>query len=473
MARLLGPADFGLVAMVTVVTGIYDLFTTAGLSAATIQRADIGDREISTLFWINIVVGVVLGLLCVLTAPVLVAFYHEPRLLWVTVAMAAGFLFNAAGVQHFALLQRDLRYGALTAIDIAAQLASIALGVGMAVAGLSYWALVSAAVMLPAVSTLLMWGATAWIPGRPGKLSGIRSLLGFGATLTLNNLVVHIGYNFDKLLIGRFLGADALGIYGRAYQLISIPNSNLLSAVGGVAFSALSRLQNDPVRCRAYFLKGYTLVNSLTLPTTMFAATFANEIILVVLGPKWAGAAPLFRLMAPTIMVFGIINPTGWLLQATGYLGRSLRIAFVIAPLVMTACLVGLPYGTSGVALAISTAMMLWVVPHILWCVRGTSLSPLDLFMTIWRPFLASIVAAAAAFEAVSYLGPSLAPILRLLGGGCIMGCAYVWILLIVMRQKAFYLDLLGALKPASAGAPVRTSAGLDASLANVGAAVE
>ena len=465
MARLLDPADFGLVAMVTVVTGIYELFATAGLSAATVQKTNISDREISTLFWINILVGVILGLLCVLTAPILVAFYHEPRLLLVTVAMAAGFLFNAAGVQHLALLQRELRYGALTIIEILAQLASIAVGIGMATAGFGYWALVASAVVLPAMTTLLVWAATAWIPGRPGRISGIQSLLRFGATITLNNLVVHLGYNFDKLLIGRFLGADALGIYGRAYQLINIPNTNLLSAIGGVAFSALSRLQSDPVRCRAYFLKGYTLVNSLTLPTTMFCATFANEIIFVVLGPKWGDAAPIFRLLAPTIMVFGIINPTGWLLQSIGLHGRSLRIALVIAPLVIAACVIGLPYGASGVAFAFSAAMTLWVVPHILWCVRDTMLSPFDLFTAIWKPFLASVAAAAVAFEAVAYLGSSLAPIFQLLVGGCIMGGVYIGILLFAMGQKAFYFALLGALKRASLSPPAGTPANFGGSV--------
>ena len=125
LARLLDPEDFGLVAMVAVVTGIYGLFTSAGLSSATVQKATITDEQISTLFWINMLIGTILAFLCVATAPVLVAFYREPRLFWVTVAMAAGFLFNAAGVQHFALLQRQLRYVALTVIETLSQLVSV------------------------------------------------------------------------------------------------------------------------------------------------------------------------------------------------------------------------------------------------------------------------------------------------------------------------------------------------------------
>ncbi|WP_246676352.1 lipopolysaccharide biosynthesis protein [Mesorhizobium sp. B1-1-5] len=464
IARLLEPADFGLVAMVTVVTSFFDLFATAGLSAATVQRADISDEYVSTLFWVNVAVGSTLGVLCVIIAPFLVAFYQEPRLLSVTAALAAGFLFNAAGVQHLALLQRSLRYGALAVIETVAQLASVATGLGMAFYGLGYWALVGAALVQPATTTLLMWLSTSWRPGKPGRLSDVRSMLRFGATITFNNLVVHLAYNFDKLMIGRYLGADALGIYGRGYQLINIPNTTLLSAVGGVAFSALSRLQGDPARCRAYFLKGYTLVNSLTLPTTMFCAIFADEIITVVLGHKWHAVAPIFRLLAPTILVFGIINPTGWFLQSTGLQGRSLKMAYAIAVLVCLAIIIGLPYGANGVALGVSAAMTVWVVPHIVWCAKGTLLSPFDLFAAIWRPLLASIAASGAGLEAAFYLGPSSTPLLRLLMGGMVMGAVYACLLLFVLGQRKFYADVLAALKPASPDRIADISANLGAS---------
>ena len=447
MARLLNPEDFGLVAMVTIVTGIYELFATAGLSSATVQQFTVTNEQVSALFWINILVGAMLGLLCLATAPVFVAFYHEPRLFWVTVALAAGFVFNGAGVQHSALLQRELRYVTLTVIEILAQLGSIALGTGLAIAGFGYWALVAASVSLRAIMTLCVWAATAWIPRKPSQAAGIYSLLRFGGTITLNNLVVYIGYNLEKALIGRFWGADALGLYGRAFQLIDIPTSNLNSAVGGVAFSALSRLQNNPARFRSYFLKGYSIVNSMTLPTTIFCALFADETILVVLGPKWREAATIFRLLAPTILVFGIINPTGWLLQSVGLQGRSLRIAFVIAPLVITACVIGMPYGPTGVAFAFSAAMTIWLVPHIVWCLHGTTITPGDLFVAIWRPFVASIAAGTTAFAVVSYFLASESPTLRLLSGAGVMTGLYAWTLLFAMGQKSFYLALVKGLK--------------------------
>src|SRR6201993_3589229 len=126
----------------------------------------------------------------------------------------------------------------------------------------------------------------------------------FGGTLTLNGLVAYVAFNAEKVLIGRFWGADAIGIYGRAFQLVNIPTDNLNSAVGEVAFSALSRLQDDPVRLKSYFPKGFSLVLGLTLPITVACALFADDVVLFFLGSKWKETAAIVRLLAPTIAIF-------------------------------------------------------------------------------------------------------------------------------------------------------------------------
>lgn len=442
MARLLDPKDFGLVAMVTAVTGLYGLFTSAGLSTATIQRPVISYEQLSALFWVNLLVGVILAFACILTAPVLVKFYDEPRLFWVTVAVAAGFIFNAAAVQHSALMQRQLRFIALTLIEILSQLLGFVVGVGMAVADLGYWALVAASIVSPAVFLICVWSVAQWIPGPPRRDAEIGLMLRFGGTLTLNSVVAYVAYNLEKVLLGRFWGPDILGLYGRAYQLIIMPTENLNSAVGGVTFSALSRLQDDPERLRRYFLKGYALVNSLTLPITVFSALFADDIILTCLGPKWMDAASIFRLLTPTVMIFGVINPLAWLLLALGLYGRSLRIALVVSPLIITAYVVGLPFGPNGVAFAYSAAMTLWLVPHVLWCVHGTVISPWHLVLAVSRPFLSAVVAAAFTFGARKYIGDWASPLLRLIFDGGVMAITYLTMLLFVMGENNLYIDI-------------------------------
>ena len=447
LARMLDPKDFGLVGMVTAFTGVLNLFRDFGLSTATVQRAEVTEDQISTLFWINLLVGAVLALLSVALAPAVAAFYHEPRLLWITAVLATGFVFNAAGVQHSAILQREMRFTALAVINTIALIAGTVLAIGMARYGYGYWALVAMTIAYPLVTTVGLWMAAAWMPGAPRRRSGLRSMIRFGGTITFNGAVMYVAYNFEKVLLGRFWGAEAIGVYGRAYQLVNIPTDNLNSAVGEVAFSALSRVQDDPSRLRSYFLKGYSLVTALTLPITILCALFAKEAISILLGPKWTEAVPIFRLLAPTILIFAMINPFSWLLFAMGMVGRSLKIALVIAPLVIAGYVIGLPYGPTGVALGYSAAMAVWILPHIAWCVHGTPISFLDVLQTLSRPLLSGLVASGLPLMIESSYGQQLSPLFRLIVGVVLFLGVYAAMLLYAMGQKAFYLNLIRGLR--------------------------
>jgi O-antigen/teichoic acid export membrane protein len=447
LARLLEPKDFGLVGMVTAFTGVLNLFRDFGLSTATVQRAEVSEDQISTLFWVNLLVGAVLALLSLALAPAVAAFYHEPRLLWITAVLATGFLFNAAGVQHSAIIQRQMRFTALAVINTIALVVGTVVAIGMAKAGYGYWALVAMTIVYPLVTTLGLWIAAAWMPRAPRRRVGLRSIIGFGGTITLNGAVMYIAYNFEKVLLGRFWGAEAIGMYGRAYQLVNIPTDNLNSAVGEVAFSALSRVQGDPPRLRSYFLKGYSLVLALTLPITIVSAVFAREAISVLLGPKWTEAIPIFRLLAPTILIFAMINPFAWLLFAMGKVGRSLKMALVIAPLVIGGYVIGLPYGPKGVALGYSAAMAVWILPHIAWSVQGTPISFRDVLQTLSRPLFSGLVASVLPLMIESSYGQQFPPLFRLVAGGVLFLGVYAGVLLYGMGQKAFYLDLVRGLR--------------------------
>jgi O-antigen/teichoic acid export membrane protein len=389
-----------------------------------------------------------------------VAFYHERRLFGVTTVLATAFLFNAAGVQHAALLERQMRFTTLSIIDISSLVVSTAIGIGMATHGFGYWALVATTTVTPLVYTVCVWLTTGWVPGRPHKQVGVRSMVRFGGTLTLNGLVMYIASNFEKVLLGRFWGVDALGLYGRAYQLINIPTDNLNSAAGGVAFAALSRLQGEPSRLKSYFLKGYSLVLSLTVPIAFTCALFADDMILVFLGPKWRGAAVVFRLLAPTTLAFAILNPLGWLLNALGLVGRGLKIALVLGPVMITGYVMGLPYGPKGVAFAYSAVMMACVIPLIAWATHGTVISLRDILLVVSRPLLSGIVAAGLAFGLRFLYRPLLSPLSRLALGVALVFAGYLGMLLYVMGQKLFYVNLLrGLTSPGSAEEQVAVSA--------------
>ena len=443
LARLLRPEDFGLVGMVTAFTGVLNLFRDFGLSSAAIQRGNVTPAQSSTLFWINILVGLALGLLTLAIAPAIAIFYHEPRLLGVTAVVATAFVFNAAGVQHSVLLQRELRFTALAVINTIGLVLATVLAVAGAAVGFGYWALVIMTIGLPLFTTIGCWLTTAWVPGRPRRLVGIRSMLNFGGTVTLNGLVYYLASNADKVLLGRVWGVDALGVYGRAYQLINIPTDNLNSAAGEVAFSALSRLQADPSRLRNYFLKGYSLILAATLPVTMACAIFADDVVAVLLGPKWSAVAPIFRALAPTILVFAIVNPLGWLLTSLGLVRRGLNMALVVAPFMVGAYVIGLHYGPTGVAFAYSSVMLLWLWPAVAWAVHKTVISSQDVFQTVIRPLVSSIMAGSIAYLVRLAIGQFMPPLPRLVLECAVLVVVFAAVLLFVMGLKSLFLDLL------------------------------
>ncbi len=443
MARLLTPKDFGLVGMVTAFTGVLMMFRDFGLSAATVQQVEVSEEQVSTLFWINVAFGLGLGLITAAMAPVAVAFYHEPRLFWVTIALGTAFVFNAAGVQHSAFLQRQMRFSALSAIDVTSWAVSTGVGVSLALAGLGYWALVGSTVSLPLVGTLAMWFTARWVPGRPRFGVGLRPMMRFGGGVTLTGIIIYIAYNFEKILLGRFWGADVVGLYGRAFQLSNIPVEGLNSAVGEVAFSALSRVRHDPPRFKNYFLKGYSLITALTFPVTIGVGLFAPDLVALLLGPKWKDAGQILRLLSPTILIFALINPIGWLVFSLGLVGRSLKVALVLAPVVICGYIIGLPYGPKGVAFCYSAAMLLWVIPHVAWGVHGTVVSFRDIAIAASRPLLSGLVAGAITLGMKFLLLQSVPVLVRLTLGGTVLLAVYVGMLFYVMRQKSLYVQLL------------------------------
>lgn len=443
LARVLSPTDYGLQAMVVTLTAFFSLFKDAGLSVASVQRETLTHEQISTLFWLNVGLGVLLTAVVAAAGPFLVIFYKDPRLLWITVASASVFFLNSLAVQHRALLDRSLRFTTAAKIEILSSSAGTVVAVGLALLGFGYWALIIQTISLYVVGTTAVWIAMPWRPGRPRWTPELRSMVRFGGTVTLNSVIVYLAYNVEKILLGRFWGPALLGLYGRSYQLGNLPVQSLTGSMGAVAFPMLSRSQNDPRRLCRLYLKSHSLLLSLTAPAAIVCALFPEEIVSTFLGPKWEGTAGLLRLLTPAVLVFALINPFSWLLRSTGRVQRSLNIAVLIAPVVILGVLAGLRYGPSGVAMGYSTAMILLFWPVVVWAKQGTGITAADYWDCIKRPLIAGAMAGAAGWLVHVSFGAVLTAIPLLAAELIIFSVTYASLLLFAMAQKDFYFDLL------------------------------
>ena len=442
LARLLRPGDFGLVAMVTAITGFVMLFKDLGLAVATVQKKDITHEQVSMLFWVNVAASVAAMAVTAAMAPAVAWFYGEPQLAWVTVALAGTFVFGGLGVQHYALLRRQMRFGTLATVHVCSAAVGVAAGVVSAWMGAGYWALVVMQAATVVAGSAGVWLASGWRPGRPARGAGGRSLLAFGGHLAGFNILNYIGRNLDNVLIGWYWGASPLGFYSKAYNMLTLPLRQISTPVGLVAVPALSRLQNDPARLRSYYLKTLALVTFCTTPLSVVCLLFAEEIITVFLGSQWLAATGIFRLLAIGAIAQPISFTTGWLFMAVGRTREMLQWGAVGVSIIVASFIIGLPYGPKGVALCYSCAVLIWVVPGMYFAVRGTGISLMDAFGAAAPPVVATAIAAPAALAIKWWLGPEM-PLWATLGlGAAAMAVVYLAAVLYLFGKKEFYLSV-------------------------------
>jgi O-antigen/teichoic acid export membrane protein len=430
MARLLTPGDFGLVAMATAITGFVALFKDAGLSYATIQRPQITPEQISTLFWVNLLVSLVLMGSLMAAAPLIALMYGEPRLLGITLALAATFVFGGFTAQHLALLRRQLKFRAVTLIELTSLALSCAAGIGLAWSGAAYWSLVGMTATLGLVTMLGAWLSSGWLPGQPSRASGVRPMLRFGGTMLSLDALCYVANNVDSVLLGWAWGKEPLGLYTKAYGMLRLPTQRVNGPLSSVAVPTLARLQQDPERLRRFFINAYSFSVAISTLILAVAAVFAQEIVLILLGSQWTGVVRLFYLLAPAALAGSLLSPLGWILVALGRPQQQLRITVWTSLSMTFAFLVGLPYGPPGVALAASAMKTLQVYPVTRAMTAGTPVSWRDVCTVFMQPMLAGIAAMALGYLMRAVLHASVPAPVCLLAGGALMSSLYLGILL-------------------------------------------
>lgn len=367
LARLLSPEEFGVVGMVLAVTA---LFRETGLSTATVQKETITQEQVSNLFWINLGLSGLIALICVCLAPAISVFYRDSRLFGVMVALAFTFLLTGSAVQHNALLVRQMRFRAIAMIEVSSMLAGIGIACSMAFSGFGYWSLVGMQLGVAATALVLTWWASGWRPALPTRNSGVGSMLKFGAHVTASDLVGRLAAHSDSILVGRFFGAEPLGLYTRANALLARPLEQLLSPVTAVLIPVLSRLQTDPVRYRHTFLCAYDVLAMITFPFAALCLVLSEPLVLLLLGSEWEGAVPLFAAFALVAVSLPPSVSASWLLLSQGRGRDLLRTYSVLGAITVAAFVAGLRWGPLGVVMALAIVSLFIRMP-ILYYVAG------------------------------------------------------------------------------------------------------
>ncbi len=390
LARLLTPEDYGLVAMVTSVTGFIGVFNSMGLSSATIQKHDITNEQISALFWINTGIGAFLMMITVGLAPLIAWFYGKSQLTLIAIAISLNSILNGLGTQHKALMTKQMLFGRLEIINISALIVGIIVSVGMGFAGWGYWALVAGGLVTSAWTTVSLWVAYPFRPSFFRKSSGIRQLIRFGANVAGFDLVMYLHRNVDNILIGKFWGSEQLGLYNKAYELMMLPIRNIRWPLNSVAFPAMSKLQSDAILFRSYFIKYCSVVAFLSMPIIAFLFICSENIIRLVLGVRWLGSVELFSILAIAGFIQPVVSLRQTVIMASGQGQRLFWLGIMEAAVVVASFICGLPWGAKGVAAAYCIATYLILHPSLMYAFKNTSVKTRDFYNAIAKPFISS-----------------------------------------------------------------------------------
>jgi O-antigen/teichoic acid export membrane protein len=392
LARLLVPADFGLVAVVTTFSIFLATIVRIGFPEAILQRENMNHDVASNVFWINLGISVLLSLGFALSGPILAKVYADLRISRVAAVASLSIFFTGTSVVHLALLDRSMRFVTQSGIKITSRVVSVTTAVLLALAGWGYWALVGGVIAEPLAASICGWIFCRWVPGLPRRVEGTVPLISFAMHVSAATNVNYWTRNIDNLLVGWRFGPASLGFYKKAYDLFILPVNQFFSTFP-VAITTLSRLARDPVQYRRHFLAGLSALALVGMGAAGALTFVGRDLIRLILGPAWGTAGLIFTFFAPGIGILLIYKAIVMIHLSIGTPSRYLR--WTIIELVVTGALfvLALPWGPTGVAVAWSASFWILFIPAFRYAGKPIQLEVTAVVRSTWRYFAASLLA--------------------------------------------------------------------------------
>lgn len=413
LARLLAKTDFGLVAVAVVAINYLSVLKDLGLGVALIQRKGDVQEAADTVFTINLVIGLVLSTLVIPLAPFVAGYFRDPQVIPVLRWMGISFIINALGSVHTNWLVRDLDYRRKLVPELGGALIKGVISISMAYLGYGVWSLVFGQIGGAVASVILVWIILPWRPRLTVDRSVAGSLMKFGVSVTLIDVITQITDNLDYVIVGRLFGLVPLSIYTLAYRLPEMLLIGNLWVMGGVVFPAFSSLQDRPEELRRGFLASVRLVELVAVPVCLGLLIAAEPIVRVVFGDQWLEAIPVLRVLAIYAWVYSLGYHVGGFYKAIGRPDILLRLSILTLIVIVPSLLIGARFGIIGVALGHLIAVLIRRIISLGLATRFVNVSILDIFGELRTSLLGALVMVPVVL-AVSYFTRGLNPFLQL-----------------------------------------------------------
>lgn len=363
LANLLSPREFGLLAMITIITRFAELVTELGLGSAIVQRKELDPVQLSSVFWVNLGTGVGVTALLMAGAPAIGAFYGEPLLVPLTLVVSTTFLLNSLGIIPRTLCTRRIDFRTVATVETAASVLAGGTAIYMAYTDWGVWSLAGQEVVRAGATSGFFFLGTGWRPSFRLKWGSVRKLLGFSLHLTGDKTFNYWTRQADDLLIGKYVGSDPLGVYRLAYDVMLFPLRSISHVISRVLFPSLSAIQEQKGKVKAVFLKMTRSIAFVTFPLMLGLLATTRPFVLAVFGESWSGMIPILMVFAPLGMTQSIGTLTGNLFLSQGRTDLQFRLGLFVKPFKILAIVVGLQWGALGVAIGYAVASWIFAVP--------------------------------------------------------------------------------------------------------------
>src|SRR5215813_5939365 len=365
LARLLTPEDFGLVAIVTVLTSFAPLLIDLGLGDATTQRSNITRGQVSSLFWLSSGSGLAIAVVVAACSPLIAWIYREPRLETIALYSAVTFVLWGMSNQHIALLRRTMQFARIAKIQILSTLVGIAIAIFMASCGYSYWALVLRPIATSLCIAIGAWLVCRWRPGFPVFDNEVKSMVRFGLHVVGFSVIYSVARAVDRIALGLFYRPDQVGYYQNAITLYDSSIFQALIQLHTVGSAALSKLQSNPTALAQKYEAALSAVAFFVMPMAAILSVTAQDLTVGLLGEKWREAGSLLGIIALRGIFQAVEGTQGWLHLSIGRADRWRNWGIVSFVVHFVAVLAGLPFGATGVGVALVVTSMVLAVPSI------------------------------------------------------------------------------------------------------------
>lgn len=447
LARVISPADYGLLAMALVVTNFGVLLRDLGTNAALIQRKLLTDELKNTVFWLNTLMGLILAVIICLISPLVSSLYSEPKLINILILLSVIFPLSSSASAHLALLERKSKFKIISCIEIVSSLLSVTTAIVMANLGFGVYSLVVQAIVINFVSAVFFWYVSDWRPKLKNMidLGEAKSIFRFSANLSLFNMINYFSRNADSFIIGKFMSVFVLGSYNLAYRIMLFPLQSLTFVASRSLYPILSKHQDDNVKISSTYLQCVFVILMITAPLMSGIAMYSHQIIFLFFGEKWSLTASILFWLAPTAIIQSVLSTTGAVFTAKGKTSLMMRLGLVGAILQVGAFIIGVHYSIVEFSFLYFVANIINFVPTTYFLLTLIDTSFIGFFKKIMPIFFSTVMMILFLFFLKKYfiLIDSHDGFFKLFVSSSLGGGVYFLVMFSICKEFRFYLFFL------------------------------